>query len=155
MKYPPLELVLEVDDRRALAWKDPQKDQFRRWVQQFRPGTRIVLVAKRYLRRRTLDQNAGFHAMITPWAQQEGHDIDELKRDLMGEIFGWLEVASLVTGEVKYVPRIPHTSDLDTEQFSLLIERTLEIAARCGVYLVSPAEWTAINEGRLRVGTRG
>ena len=89
--------------------------------------------------RRTAAQNDAYHAMLRPWAREEGHDIDELKRDLLGTVFGWVESP---LGESR-VPLEPRTSSLTTEQFSELIERTVEIAAECGVVLQLPDEYRA------------
>lgn len=86
-------------------------------------------------------QESGFHAMITPWAKEEGHRIDDLKRDLLREIFGEQEHTSPITGEVSMVLREPHTSKLNRAKYSELIERTLEIAAGCGHMLEAPNEY--------------
>lgn len=86
-------------------------------------------------------QEMGFHAMITPWAQQEGHRIDDLKRDLLRAIFGEQEHVNPITGEVVMVLREPHTSTLNRAKYSELIERTLDLAAECGVVLEAPSEY--------------
>jgi hypothetical protein len=88
-------------------------------------------------------QEKGFHAMIQPWARSEGHQIDDLKRDLLRAIFGEREHTNPITGEIVMVLREPHTSKLSRAKYSELIERTLEIAAECGVILVAPNEWIA------------
>lgn len=86
-------------------------------------------------------QEAGFHAMITPWAKAEGHEIDDLKRDLLREIFGEREHVNPISGEVTLVLREPHTSTLSRTKYSELIERTLDIAAGCGHVLEAPHEY--------------
>jgi hypothetical protein len=88
-------------------------------------------------------QEAGFHAMIAPWAKSEGHRIDDLKRDLLRHVFGEQEHINPITGEVTMVLREPHTSMLSRAKYSELIERTLEIAAECGVFLEAPHEYRA------------
>jgi hypothetical protein len=85
-------------------------------------------------------QEAGFHAMVTPWAKSEGHRIDDLKRDLLRAIFGEMEHVNPITGEIMMVLREPHTSTLSRAKYSELIERTLEIAGECGVVLEAPHE---------------
>lgn len=87
-------------------------------------------------------QEQGFHAMIMPWAKDEGHDIDDLKDDLLRHIFGEREHVNPITGIVSMVLREPHTSKLSRAQYSELIERTLDIAAECGYVLVAPHEYT-------------
>jgi hypothetical protein len=95
-------------------------------------------------------QEQGFHAMITPWAKQEGHAIDDLKRDLLLAIFGEREHTNMLTGEVTMVLREPHTSKLSRTKYSELIERTLEIAAECGHVLEAPHEYRMRKEREQR-----
>lgn len=99
-----------------------------------------VMVAEQGLMKSRL-QESGFHAMITPWAKAEGHRIDDLKRDLLREIFGELEHTNPINGVVTMVLREPHTSTLSRAKYSELIERTLEIAGECGVILEAPNEY--------------
>ena len=86
--------------------------------------------------KRSADQNAAFHAMIAPWAHEDGHDIDDLKRDLLGIVFGWAESPLSETRR----PLKPHTSALTVSEFSTLMERTAEIAAKSGYVLQLPGE---------------
>ncbi len=86
-------------------------------------------------------QEQGFHAMIQPWAREEGHRIDDLKRDLLRAIFGEQEHTNPITGEISMVLREPHTSTLSRVKYSELIDRTLEIAAECGFVLIAPDEY--------------
>lgn len=102
-------------------------------------GSDIVIEMFDLPRRRTVAQSDGFHAMITPWAKEEGHDIADLKRDLLGTVFGWVDSP---LGETR-VPLKPHTSELTVEEFSELMNRTVEIAATCGVLLELPDEYNA------------
>lgn len=99
-----------------------------------------VMVAEHGLMKSRL-QESGFHAMITPWAKGEGHRIDDLKRDLLSEVFGTIEHTNPINGEVTLVLREPHTSKLSRAKYSELIERTLEIAGECGVILEAPNEY--------------
>lgn len=91
-------------------------------------------------------QEAGFHAMIAPWARQEGHRIDDLKRDLLRAIFGEQEHTNPITGEITMVLREPHTSNLNRAKYCELIERTLDIGAECGVVLIAPDEYRRLKE---------
>jgi hypothetical protein len=95
-------------------------------------------------------QEAGFHAMITPWAREEGHRIDDLKRDLLRAIFGEQEHTNPITGEISLVLREPYTSKLNRAQYCELIERTLNIAAECGVVLIAPNEYREMKEKEAR-----
>jgi len=94
-------------------------------------------------------QEAGFHAMLAPWAK-EGHRIDDLKRDILREVFGEREHTNPITGEITMVLREPHTSPLSRTKYSELIERTLEIAAECGVILVAPNEYTRLKDAKRK-----
>jgi antitoxin (DNA-binding transcriptional repressor) of toxin-antitoxin stability system len=102
-------------------------------------GSDIVIELYQRPVRRTAAQNDFFHAAIMPWAREEGHRIDDLKRDLLGIVFGW-EDSPLREARV---PKKPHTSQLTKEEFSELVERTVEIAAECGVVLQLPDEYRA------------
>lgn len=95
-------------------------------------------------------QEKGFHAMITPWARDGGHRIDDLKRDLLREIFGTVEHTNPITGEVTDVLAEPHTSKLSRGKYAELIERTLEIAAECGFVLEAPQEYRERQERERR-----
>lgn len=99
-----------------------------------------VMVAPAGLMKSRL-QECGFHAMITPWAREEGHRIDDLKRDILRAVFGEMEHTNPITGEVSMVLREPHTSKLSRAKYSELIERTLDIAAECQFILVAPNEY--------------
>jgi hypothetical protein len=125
------------DDGTTLHLNRPQ---FRAFLKRF-AGQCVELELRLFQAKRSLRQNRGFHAMLQPWVR-EGYPIDELKRDLLMAVFGTAEMVSPVTGEVRLVPCEPHTSTLSVRQFSELIERTLEIAAECGVILQAPDEYT-------------
>ena len=99
-------------------------------------------------------QESGFHAMISPWAREEGHRIDDLKDDLLRVVFGQMERINPITGEISMVLREPHTSKLSRAQYSELIERTLDIAAECGVILVAPNEYRERKEAEARKARR-
>lgn len=95
-------------------------------------------------------QESGFHAMITPWAREEGHRIDDLKRDLLRAVFGEMEHTNPITGEVSMVLREPHTSKLNRAKYCELIERTLELGAECGVVLIAPDEYRRMKEQQAK-----
>lgn len=121
----------------------------------------VIIAAQGELKTRL--QESGFHSMISPWAQTEGHRIEDLKRDLLREIFGEREHVNRLTGEVVMVLREPHTSTLNRRKYSELIERTLDIAAGCGHVLEAPHEYRerkqreaakAEKRARLRAGQK-
>ena len=90
-------------------------------------GAEVVLFVADKAWLKTRAQERGFHALIAPWARECGYAIEDLKRFLLGEIFGYLDTVSPLTGERLLVE--PHTSTLSKRQYSELIERTLDIAA--------------------------
>lgn len=104
-------------------------------------GQRVDVVVALQGELKTRLQESGFHAMITPWARDGGHDVEDLKDDLLREVFGVREHVNPVSGEVLCVLREPHTSKLNRTQYSELIERTLDIAAGCGYVLEAPHEY--------------
>ena len=136
-----------VDDTGRFRPDYPQ--QFQAWLQWLK-GEEVELELRKRRSKRSERQNRGFHAMITPWALGEGHQVDDLKRELLEAVFGTHDVTSLVTGEVLQVLNKPHTSQLTTAEMSELIERTLEIAAGCGVLLEAPSEYRERQEVRSR-----
>ena len=100
-------------------------------------------------------QECGFHAMISPWARESGQAIDSLKRDLLGEIFGWQEHVNVITGEVRMELREPHTSKLSRAKYSELIERSADIAAECGYVLELPHEYRERKEREAKKAAKG
>lgn len=95
-------------------------------------------------------QEKGFHAMLSPWAKEEGHRIEDLKRDVLREVFGEQEHVNPITGEVTMVLVEPRTSQLNRAQYCELIERTLDIGAACGVVLIAPNEYRELKEKERR-----
>ena len=89
---------------------------------------------------RSAAQNKALHVMLEPWAD-EGHDIEDLKDDVLRAVFGEREVVDAITGEIKKVLVEPHTSRLSKRKFSILMERAAQIAAECGVLLELPDEY--------------
>lgn len=106
-------------------------------------GEEVEIEFRKRRAKRSDRQNRGFHACIAPWAHEEGHNVDDLKRDVLREVFGTREVTNAITGEIGHELAEPHTSRLDVHKFCFLMERTVEIAAGCGVLLQLPDEYKA------------
>lgn len=128
-----------VDADGAVHLDEPQKQRLH--CKATLAGQRVDVIIALRGELKTRLQEEGFHAMITPWANNEGHEIDDLKRDLLRAIFGEREHVNRLTGEVSMVLREPHTSKLNRAKYSQLIERTLVIGAECGHPLVAPQEY--------------
>ena len=124
--------------------------QFQNYCKRKLAGQCIDLIVAPQGHAKTRNQEKGFHAMISPWAREEGHRIDDLKRDLLGAVFGEQEHTNPITGEITMVLREPHTSKLNRAQYCELIERTLDIGAECGVVLIAPHEYRELKERELR-----
>lgn len=142
------EFELTVDDRGHVRFAHPA--QAHAYLRGKFAGQVIVGQFYPHREKRSDRQNRGFHAMVAPWAKAEGHRIDDLKDDLLEEVFGTVETVSLVTGEVRQVLAEPHTSKLTVGQFCELVDRTLEIAAAQGVILVAPDEYRRTKEKERR-----
>jgi hypothetical protein len=151
MSADPALFVAVVDDKGRVVFDFPA--QLRAYCQRKLAGQCVdVLIAPQGLLKTRL-QERGLHAMIAPWARQEGHRIDDLKRDLLRAVFGEIEHTNPITGEVTMVLAEPHTSKLSRAQYAELIERTLEIAAECGVVLEAPQDYRERHEREARTRT--
>jgi len=128
--------------------------QFRNYCKARLKGQAIDLIIAPMGLEKTRNQQAGFHAMITPWAREEGHRIDDLKRDLLRAVFGEMEHVNPITGEMTMVLVEPHTSKLSRGKYSTLIERTLQIAAECGYVLEAPSEYRERKEQERRMAQK-
>lgn len=139
-----------------VPWHELLKPDFPRqlaaYLRRTLPGDEVCIDIYKRSARKSRDQEAGFHAMITPWARDEGHQIDALKRDLLIAVFGMSEKVSPLTKQP--IPHQQHTSTLTMAQYSELIERTLEIAAECGYILIAPDEWKRQQEQRRKKQAR-
>lgn len=129
-------------------------EQFSRYVRAKLKGEDVELEIRKRRTKRSDRQNRAYHAMLTPWAMSEGHHIEDLKDDCLREVFGEREVVNVITGEVKKVLKEPHTSTLTVAQFNELMERTVEIAADCGVILELPDEYKARKAKEARQSKR-
>jgi hypothetical protein len=124
------------DDRMLLSPEHPE--DVRKFLRTLE-GERLSFWIEKFIEQRTLRQIRGFHAMLAPWAKDRGHTVEDLKSDLMGEVFGWNEKVSPLTHRL--MPLRPHTSTLNIEDYGHLIEQTLLIAAEDSYLLESPSEY--------------
>lgn len=148
MSVDPAVFLGRIDDEGAVHLDFPS--QQRAYCKAKLAGKSVDVIVCEQGELKTRLQEQGFHAMITPWAKAEGHAIEDLKRDLLLEIFGTREHVNVLTGEVSLVLREPHTSKLSRAKYSELIERTLDIAAGCGHILEAPHEYRMRKERELR-----
>lgn len=99
--------------------------------------------------KRSLKQNAAYHAAIGPFAEHLGYTVEELKLAMLGGCFGWHD-----EGPLKGLPLRLHTSDLDTQQFADLMAHTMQIAAEHDVLILDPSQWKAEKRKRDKQAAR-
>lgn len=115
------------------------KERFKRLLDRLGDGD-YTLTVERFVKQRTLPQNAYLHAHPFPiLARHFGCSINEVKRDLMGECFGWK--TSPITG--RPVPVKEHTADMNVEDANFFIDWLIPWAiVEQGVELHPPdKEW--------------
>lgn len=139
MSADPAVFLGRVDNEGAIHLDFPK--QQRAYCKQRLAGQCVEVIIAPQGTLKTRLQEQGFWAMIAPWAQHGGHAPEDLKNDLLREIFGLREHMNPINNEITMVLREPHTSTLSRAQYSELIERTLEIAAECGYVLEAPHEY--------------
>lgn len=110
------------------------------WEQALRrfPEGPVVVRVEAQKRRRTLRQNAFWHAVVIPlFAEHCGYDFEDMKDALALELLP-VEVTNMKTGKVTVVPG--HTSTLTTARFNDLIERAQRLGAEMNLYIPDPGE---------------
>lgn len=107
-------------------------------------GHEVEIEIRKRRSKRSLKQNAAYHAAIAPLAEHLGYTTEELKLAMLGGCFGWHEISGA------QLPIRLHTSDLNTEEFSDLMAYTNQIAAEAGILILDPSEWKAAKRKQLR-----
>ena len=104
------------------------------------PDGAYDLVLKPHQAQRSLDQNAYLHAEPFPkLARHFGCSVEQVKHDLMGECFGWVE-SKIAPGRL--VPFMPHTSQMTVKQCTFFIDWLIPWAlTEHGVSITLPGEW--------------
>jgi hypothetical protein len=143
VSHAPVFLGLVQDGRLHLDFKA----QYDAYIKRFE-GDEVEVEVRKRRTKRSLRQNAAMWVLLGAWARAEGHNVNDLKDDVMGEAFGWSETPSPITGRV--VPKRARTSELDVSDFCHLIETILETAAGCGVVLQAPDEYRKAKESESK-----
>tara|TARA_R100001530_G_C4217225_1_gene128987 strand:- start:63 stop:452 length:390 start_codon:yes stop_codon:yes gene_type:complete len=94
----------------------------------------MEIILRPYNKNRSLEQNDMFHGWCGAIADTTGHTKEEIKEILVETVFGVEEYLNL-NGEVR--GRVRSTSDLNVNEMSDLIERTIQVGAELGA---SPPE---------------
>jgi len=100
-------------------------------------GHEVEIEVRKRRSKRSLRQNAAYHASIEPLAEFLGYTTEELKLAMLGGCFGWKNVNGV------QLPERLHTSDLNTEEFSDLMAYTMQIAAGFDILILDPSQWKA------------
>ena len=120
------------------------KTPFTAWISKLAgtTGAEVVIFVADKAWLKTRQQEKGYHAMLKPLCEAKGFDVEDAKDYMLARVFG-VSVSKIDGREILVEP---HTSRLSKAKYSELIERTLEIAARMGVILEAPNEYTERKE---------
>lgn len=130
------------DDGSKLDFDYPK--DYRAFIQTL-AGYEVEIDIRKKRTRRTLKQNAFFHAAIAPLAEHLGCTTEELKIDLLGTWFGWKDIRN------SKVPERLHTSELNTKDFADLMDHTMQIAAEEGIVILDPSQYKTQKRRREKV----
>lgn len=111
-------------------------------------GHEVEIELRKRRSKRSLKQNAAYHASIEPLAEFLGYTVEELKLSMLGGCFGWKNVNGV------QLPERLHTSDLNTEDFSDLMAYTMQIAAEHDILILDPSQWKAAKKKQARKATK-
>jgi hypothetical protein len=115
---------------------------FKAYYQRF-AGDEIEIDLRKRRTKRSDRQNRAFWAALTPWAHELGYEPVELKDELLGLLWGYEEVVSKLTGEVRRVPIKGRSSKLTTQEMSELYEFMAVKAAETGYVMELADEFSA------------
>lgn len=111
----------------------------------FGAGGCVDVEIREHREKRTDRQNRAMWALLNAWCAEadQGWRPDDLKRAVMGEVFGRIEVKDPLSGEVRLEPARSSTSSLGITDFCKVIEAILELAATSepSVFLEAPDEY--------------
>lgn len=112
---------------------------YRSWLKGQADGPFDVII-KPHQDQRSLDQNAYLHGEPFPkLAEHFSCSVEQVKHDLMGECFGWVE-SKITPGRL--VPFMPRTSQMTVKQCTFFIDWLIPWAlVEHGVEIFLPDEW--------------
>lgn len=148
----PLSYIGTADDDGRIVYELPPRVRAAQVAGRYK-GKVVEVEIREFQDKRTERQNRALWALLNTWAREGGHNVNDLKDDVMGEVFGWSETKSPLSG--RQMPNQPRSSKLSVQKFCFLIERILEIAAGCGVWLESPEEYRKVKELLMKKAARG
>jgi len=105
-----------VSDDAVLVLFDTERTQRRTYLRTL-VGQDVEVIVRKKRTQRSLDQNKYLHAVVFPLlADHCGYTLSEIKLVLMGECYGWHEVAG------RELPIKPHTSEMTVDECTHFIE---------------------------------
>lgn len=136
--------IAVVDDQGRIHLDKPAEQK--KFCAEYFNGHEVEVCIRKRRSKRSLKQNAAYHASIEPLAEHLGYTVEELKLAMLGGCFGWKNVNGC------QLPERMHTSDLDTQQFSDLMAYTNQIAAEHDILILDPSQWKASKRKASRRG---
>lgn len=113
-------------------------------------GKRVDVEIRERKTKRSFDQNAWMHAAFALWVQDTlphyavptvKDGVERLKDELLGLVFGYHVYQSQITGEIVKSLYRPHTSTLNTAEFTEFMDVAIVEAAKTGHAIEEPKEW--------------
>lgn len=120
------------DDGSRLDFDYPT--DYRAYIRQF-AGYEVEVEIRKRRSKRSHRQNAWLHSFLGHFAEHLGYSLEEMKLIGLVAVFGTHEVMGYT------VPKKPHTSQLNTEEFSDLCEWFVQKAAECDFVVLYPEEF--------------
>ena len=119
--------------------KDSAKERFK-WLMD--KGKKIELKEKRP--KRSVSQNAYLHLILSWFGLEFGYNLEEVKQKIFKEIVNPELFYEGEVGKLEKIQRWRSTSDLDTKEMTLAIDRFRDYSAENGYYLPSPDDMVAL-----------
>lgn len=115
---------------------------FRAYVRRL-TGEEVELEVRKRRTKRSDRLNRAFWAALVPWAHELGYEPTELKDELMALLWGYREVTSALTGEVRIVANKSRSSKLTNPEMCQLYEFMAVKAAETGYVMLLADEFNA------------
>jgi len=113
-------------------------------------GVWVELSKKRH--QRSIPQNSYLHLCLQYFASEFGYSLEEVKVKIYKEIVNkdiFRRERKNRRGET--VPYLRSSSDLDTKEMSLSVDRFRNYSAQQGLYIPDASEYEALNEARKQI----
>lgn len=120
------------DDGSRLDFDYP--NDYRNYIRQF-AGYEVEIEVRKRRSKRSLRQNAWLHSFLGHFAKHCGYSLEEMKLVGLVALWGTHDLMGCT------VPKKPHTSQLNTEEFSDLCEWFVQKAAEVDFLVLYPEEF--------------